>query len=875
MSDASFRGFGPPLDEPGAFGPLSRAGEETLTAIAQAVQDGRLAVDRGDVDQLGCAVQLLDDLSHELNVTSSGEPRSLELLRGRLAEPPGRRLQQAVDGFPGLRPWGPPVDGPCAVGPLDLTAVVWTGWQLDNHRGRAWSERIFADYRALAGPVELVLQRGAAWMATGDDAGLRDAFEGLRRLGPDSFDGGAVARPGLDPLDRPGIPADPVGPGRVGPAGRFDDGAGLGLNEPMDGFDNPVPGLFCLDEQQVCLGALLNFAWERIFIRPSFPPLDAVYPANVCQGYTGTITVTPATGTTFPPPDRAGGLFPTIDHQAAQVLSWTPNLIVLAVAPGLAPGCHSVGFGYLPDPEPVAELREIAQQCFPWYPSAGFASLPLLIWDEQLTFSVLGKPDIVFTANGSAVTTAEACTPVTLSWSVSLRSCPRTQAITLVSMLRNGQPFRPVLATSGMLTVADADDATYTLHAVSRLGAQQCGTADHAVTVTRYKVVRLGSLPPACIDAAQAFSFTVTVSCPAPPGGLPVTVASSAPARIAGQTVTLGPGSRTLTIYVQVGSQCGPVTLTVSAPGHTSADASFVVVATPNITSLTPATVFTCDDITVTLRGDCLGDPTLPPQAVLVGSDGRPLPATAALVSAQTEARVTTGPLPAGDYQVGLGNCGRVGIAPQLLTVAHRPPQITGALTVNATAIQICSTPTITLHWKVRGAQTTRLTRGGTQLTQRTYDPCHDQSDSFTDTLPTVTSPVTYLLEVTNPVGVTVTGTRTIPTGTTVPLLSAFAIVNNASEAVNAFLINLEDSGGVYIGQYQPGQGAMVAIPDCRARAVSSLNPRLVQEHNANFNSQFDPTSVATVRTAGATWLRNTTAFRLGRPNAGTEMFEM
>jgi hypothetical protein len=229
-----------------------------------------------------------------------------------------------LDAFTGRRPIGPLYDGPCGVAGIDLGSVIWMDVQLSGGRlsprgdsgvidvgagepfvtespefrrgrelaGRAappvfaggWSERAITDYGSIAGPIERVLQAGRAWIDTGDIDGLRDAFGGLREIG-------------------------------------------------RRGHDFTFP---CLDEQQVCIAELLNFSWERLR-RPSFPALAAVNPADVCVGYTGLLNVTPATS--FPPQDDAGGIFPMIDRQPAEVVSWTTSSILLQVPTGIAPGC--------------------------------------------------------------------------------------------------------------------------------------------------------------------------------------------------------------------------------------------------------------------------------------------------------------------------------------------------------------------------------------------------------------------------------------------------------------------------------------------------------------------------------------------------------
>jgi hypothetical protein len=169
---------------------------------------------------------------------------------------------------------------------------------------------------------------------------------------------------------------------------------------------------------------------------------------------------------------------------------------------------------------------------------------------------------ISFAANGSPTTAAEACTSVNLGWSATIVSCAGTNAIVRVSMLRDGQPFRPTLAPSGMLTVSDAEDATYTLHAHSHLGALSCGVAEQGVTIFRDKRLRLAPVTQQCIDTQQTVSLDVTASVPAPPGGLSITVSSSDPARIAGTSVILEEGAAASWWTCRLGARCGPVTLT-------------------------------------------------------------------------------------------------------------------------------------------------------------------------------------------------------------------------------------------------------------------------------------------------------------------------
>lgn len=810
----------PDVDDSGLLpiNALTVSGERALAGLERGVLERRLDVQSGDLRLLCCAVETIADLGRLLTVAAAGDLDTLDALRDRFKLPPGVQLRKDLTMFVARRPIGPVIDGPCGVGPIDLGLVMWTGFHLGGGvRDPAWVYRAMREYASLAGPVERVLGTARTWMNDGRQGPLLEAFGGLHAIGD--------------------------------------------VGQPMVSFP-------CLDEQQVCLAEMLNFVWETVGSPTSFPLMDSLAPADICVGYTGVITVRPAGA--FPPQGSAGGAFPTIDRHPADVVSWTTTAIVLRIPANLEPGCHTVGWGYLNDPAAVVQLRAIGEQCLPWYPSNSFKNTPMMIWRDDLQFSVIGEAAMSFDANGSDTITVEACTRANLNWTVTLSSCLQTQATRQVSMMRNGQVFRPTLPTSGQLPVADADDATYALRAVSRIGAQTCATTMRSVTIRREKIVRIAPILDRCIDTQSTVTLAISLSCSAPTGGLPVTVSSSAPARIAGSAATIEQGDRTTTIDIQAGADCGPVTLTAAVPGHTSAQVDLLVVSTPQITAMSPAQMLTCDDVALTLTGTCLGDPSLPPRAVLAGPTGA-LDAAVKVVQTQTEVRITHGPLNAGSYTVILANCGRAAFTPTPLTVTHRPPVITNPLAANVTTIQLCATPTLTLTWRVHFTQTVLLTRGGLALAQRAYDPCQNVTDSATDNLPAVTGGVSYTLTAFNPDGASVTGTLSIPPSSLAPPRSTFVVSNASNEAVNAFLINAEDKGGTFLGTFQPGQSALVNIPNCRIRGIASLSPGLVKVHNTNFpNGQVDPTAVATVRTAGP-WSRNFSGYRLGHASSGAE----
>ncbi|MDF9750291.1 IPT/TIG domain-containing protein [Arthrobacter sp. ES3-54] len=355
-----------------------------------------------------------------------------------------------------------------------------------------------------------------------------------------------------------------------------------------------------------------------------------------------------------------------------------------------------------------------------------------------------------------------------------------------------------------------------------------------------------------------------------------MSVTSSHPNRIANATFTVDEGSASATIDLFSGMQCGRAGLTFQAPGHAPTETFFLVAAAPHITAISPNSGTTCNGINLVLTGDCLGDSDTNPQATLMGPDGE-YHATTTIRTPQTEVVLTHGPLPAGIYDIALSNCGRIDYGPVPLTIMHSPPIIAKPLTANVTSVLLCSTPAITLTWQVRAASMIRLFRGNVLVTERNYDPCQQVTDSVTDTVPLITAAgVSYTLGAFNPLGDVVTsGPLNIPAGSPAPSATSFFIINNSTEAVNAFLINGEDLGGAFLGTFAVGQSTVVTLPVCLIRGIASLSPRLVAEHNQNFpNRQVDAKAVATVRTSG-TWSRNFSGYRLGQASSGTQGFSI
>jgi hypothetical protein len=640
------------------------------------------------------------------------------------------------------------------------------------------------------------------------------------------------------------------------------------LRNPPLGHDLSFP---CLDERQVCIAEFV-FTAASLASQLSFqlPTIGAVSPAEQCRTGANTITLLPRAGEEFSDPSYYPNTQPAIDGQPVTVLSWTKTAIQVAIPAGIPAGCHSVGWMHAFPADAVTQLREIGEQCRPWFGGASsLAAAPYTVFVDQQPFSLVGPPYITafHGPNGSASASVEACTTTTLSWNIIPTACSSTTAQTIVMMWRDGQPFRTQLPLSGSLTVTDQVTRTYTLKTQARLGGTLCGQSDRSVTISRYNMlVAQPQAVTSCVDTNTGIPIRVSVSCPAPVGGVPVTISSSHPNRVKPTSTSIPQGQRTLITEVLTGTDCGPAQLTITAPQHPSVSLTVGVATAPTITSVTPLNVSTCDAVSLTIEGSCLGE-TATQISAGVWFANHLVSGTITVLTPQTKLRVDLPALPAGSLPIRVSNCGRVGFAPQLLTVTSRTPTIT-AVTTNPGSVATCSTPTVTIDWTVRYATRVVLTRGASQIADRTYaDPCTAEHDTATDHPPSVRGPITYTLTAFNADGATVSSTRTVPMVAPAPLTQAFVVANGSQITVNVFLVNAENPGGSFIGSLAPGQGTTIPVPDCFLRAIISIDPQKVTAHNQTYNTNYSPTSVQTARTS-ASWTRTTTPYALGLATA-------
>ncbi|MDK2744330.1 MAG: hypothetical protein NDI90_15590 [Nitrospira sp. BO4] len=640
-----------------------------------------------------------------------------------------------------------------------------------------------------------------------------------------------------------------------------------GLGSPWD--RRPLLGSLgeCISEYQVCISEVIFTALPllaRMYTAP-FPPIGRLSPEDQCLSGASSITVYPAMGQQFTAQaDIQEGTFLTIDNSPAIVLSWSSTAIMLEIPAGITAGCHSVGWAHMLPSADVSQLRDIGEQCRPWFPSNSFSVMPYVIRSDQAYFSLIDAPKIdTFTGpNGSTAFNAEACTPITLTWGTSVDSCSMSAAKVEVTMLRDGHDYRTALPMNGQLQVSDDSPRTYTLHVQAWVGSRPCAVATKSVTIGRFNVLRAQVQGDTrCVDPEIGVLIDVTISCPAPSGGLPVTLTSSDATRIASATGMIEEGNRTATVEVLTGTECGTATLTVAVPNHPSKQLTVTVSSDPIIASLMPTAFQTCDPVQVTVTGSCLGERAADISAV-IDVNGQPSNGIVTVLSPGTQIRIDFPALPAGMYGLAITHCNRVGYATSLLLIRTRPPSINSLTSPNST-VTICTTPAVKIDWSIIHSTSIVLTRNGTQIADRKYsDACSTVNDSVIDNLPLVTAGVTYVLTAFNAEGAMTTKTLPIPPGSPLPVASAMIATNSWGTPRNVFVFD-PSGAGQFIGTINSGQRVSIPIPQCSARALVSIDPAAVAEHNKDFGDNLSPTSATTAALNGM-WTRTTTGFFLG-----------
>lgn len=697
----------------------------------------------------------------------------------------------------------------------------------DDHQPLlTWIDRAFAGWVVRAGGIELVFDAARRWLNGSDPHDFRTALSSLRS-----------------------------------PCGLL----------PTKDITMP-----CLDERQVCISEFVFTAMRLApqLRRPSFPIIGSVIPLDQCHTRAVPITLLPPTNQQFPSQAITNdGIFPAIDRVPAIILSWTPQQIQLSLPAGIRAGCHVIGWVYLFSPEVVTQLHAIGEQCRPWFGGGGLTRAPYVLWEDQGRFSLVSAPsiDTFHGPSGATTVSAEACTPVMLSWVISLDACPETTTQQVVTMWRDGQLFRTRLPTTGQLAVIDSAARTYTLRAQAQLPGQLCGQTERSLAVNRFNVLRVQAQGATrCVQPGIGVTLNITVSCPAPTGGLPITISSSNSTRVAGASGAINEANTSTTVEVIAGNECGTATLTISAPNHPAVQIEIVVASLPTINSISPLAFQTCERITLTVNGSCLGERAVDIRAG-VEANGQWVPGIVTVLSPSTQLRIELPALPAGFYILAIEHCGQIGYAPLPFSVTTRPPIISSAPSMRPAIVELCSTPSVTIRWTVEFATRIVLARGGDIVADRSYaDPCAAVDDSATETLPSVTGSLNYTLTAFNADGVTVTSTRPLPATSAFSPASAVVVKNIYTDVVNVFLLNVEDNGGIFVRSLAANQTLIIPIPNCRLRIVHSIVPKQVDDYNATWRTNLSATAVSTARRSGP-WQRNTPSIppHLGLRTAG------
>jgi hypothetical protein len=660
--------------------------EALLQLVTRAVGEGLLR--SGEADWIRAD---LDDLEHLYRL-------SLDVIEGSLSHLDG--IGRILRGSP---PWSLPdrwkpapemggVDHGCFIRPRHPYAVMWGGIGL----AVSWGDPRWVD-------------RAAGWFldrAHGLNSVFRAAtgvFDGEMRL--EQFAVAARSR------------GRPFSPGR-------------GLPGPR-----PLPSI---DELDLCELEWMNCAysfWKGGPVATHTTPeeIARVQPDAVCTGYTGTIRLLPLPGETFS--SLGTGWVLAIGAKVVQVLQQTPDWIDVQMPAGVPAGCTSVGW-LLDVSETSAYMNEMRQACQRFFGDGAVTPLPPFLFRGDAPLSVVGHARVLrFYAGGQAGQfVAEACTAVDLEWAVGVDFCGGTTAHAETSLRVGGVTIASGLGLTGTYRVAEPADVTYTLQIETFAGATRCTIEERSVTVKRYKLLRAGvsgqvSLSVSrllfAVDGGSPFSVQVASSCQAPAGGIPVTLVSSRPSRLAGGSVTIPQGAAQAS-FAATGQECGEVTLQVSAPGHQAATFTVLIVDQPQVASVAPAQVTACAPFTLTVTARCAGGPLGAeagnPQVVVTGQ-GRQVAATVTGVAtnaqdpfhgpSQIQAQLPG--LDTGSYTASVSFRGKSGSAAVPLQVLPATPVIK-SFTASPSSVVSCVPSAIQLSWSVEHATQVKLFKGTNQI---------------------------------------------------------------------------------------------------------------------------------------------------------------
>jgi len=439
------------------------------------------------------------------------------------------------------------------------------------------------------------------------------------------------------------------------------------------------------------------------------PPRRAsVKPKALCSGATtGTVRLT------------LGGLFVpqpvnwsfAVAGRVASNLAWSPRECSGDITGPLPPGCLQVF--WVPEngafPDPLSPCESFFGPS-PWRAPISHAG----------SLSVVGAPEIKFFTAGlqgqpaspGPQMTFDACSGVELRWEVDPHVCD--SALAHLRLLADAALLRSGLPLQGAELVYSDRDVSYRLEVDNTDGSDVCATASSAtLLVAREKRVRVSG--PNDVPAGGSETFTVSISCPAPSGGVVVTLSSTPATALTAPAVMIPAGRTSGRATVTAANACGTATLHATAPGHMPGSAPLRILASPSITRVSGAgglqACTTRTGVTVVVR--CVTDRAT---VRLRGSNGMALPATVTNrqrsgtdpFAGPVTLTVTLPEASAGSYTLEVEDQGRVTVAPTQIVVAAAPRIVRAPPSISPS--WTCPDVTVQIDVQVEGADSAEAT---------------------------------------------------------------------------------------------------------------------------------------------------------------------
>jgi hypothetical protein len=388
-----------------------------------------------------------------------------------------------------------------------------------------------------------------------------------------------------------------------------------------------------------------------------------------------------------------------------------------------------------------------------------FGACRLAESDTDHSFEVVQPPEIArFEASGSTVVSvaentveAEGCTNVQLIFQADEAERVRLLDGSGEPLWDSGEgsPRRITNEDAGEASVVSLSETeTYTLE-VTNL----CDTIRQELTVRVYHALHL-TASSARIRSGEDVTLEIRSSCPAPEGGIAITLTSDSPDALpAPSDPTLIPaGSDNVSVTLASAAPCSEATVRAEAPDHRTDSDMVLIYGAPVIRDVSPLRVTSCSPFTLSIEGDCF-DPELGDLQVHVtdGSERRRLDIRdirfndAADRGHDAVLEVGGDGLLPGEWRLSVTSFGLETEWPGDPLVVAPAAAIIHSFSVSPSLITPCVATTVELTWEVENARQVNLTGDGFGPETRRYPPsCGRRTDSITTT---VTEAQTFQLQ--------------------------------------------------------------------------------------------------------------------------------